>query len=118
MDFLAEAAEEDPEAAALLEARREELERSSDAEWPIWSGYVRDAWDALQYDRFIGSMGGIGPIYYSAISQYARDSGLSGGDLDEFATLIRALDSEYMAWFAANQKAEEDAKKNNAPPPR
>lgn len=54
------------------------------------------AFDALQYDRFIGSMGGEGPIYYQALSQYARDHGIEGDDLRLFHMFMNAIDGEYL----------------------
>lgn len=69
----------------------------NDNAWPEWSGYVRNAWHALRDDRFYGSMGGIGSIYYTAISRYAEDHGIP---LHPFATFISAMDDEYLVYFA------------------
>lgn len=49
------------------------------------------------YDRFIGAMGGEGPIYYQAISRYAADKGLTGEDFDLFEIFINSMDGEYLA---------------------
>jgi hypothetical protein len=71
------------------------------AEWPIWSGYLRAAWHCLREDRFYGSMGGVGRIYYTAISRYAEDNGI---EIEPFNTFIQAIDGEYVVWAA--KKAE------------
>lgn len=49
------------------------------------------------YDRFIGAMGGEGPIYYRAISAYAADHGITGENRKVFDIYINALDGEYLA---------------------
>ncbi len=78
-----------------------------------WHGLYFRAFDALQFDRFIGSMGGEGPIYYQALSQYARDYGISGADLQAFHLFMNALDGEYLKIQAERQEkdnARRDAK--------
>ncbi|MDO8683970.1 MAG: hypothetical protein Q7N50_10870 [Armatimonadota bacterium] len=105
-------AEEDPEAASLLEARQQELERPEDAEWPTWSGSLRVAWAALQYDRFYGSMGGVGSIYYSSASRYAGDHGMTIGEFDKFMVFLMAMDAEYVEWAAEKAKAEAEKTKH------
>ncbi len=62
----------------------------------VWHGLYFSAFDALQYDRFIGSMGGEGPIYYQALSQYARDHRIEGEDLRLFHIFMNAIDGEYL----------------------
>jgi hypothetical protein len=42
-------------------------------------------------------MGGEGPIYYVALSRYARDFGITGVDLQRFYVFMNALDAEYLA---------------------
>lgn len=82
-----------------------DVNRPQEAIWPVWSGTIRDAWFALRSDRFYGSMGGLGPIYYTAISQYARDHDIA---LHPFADFIAAMDEEFVAvQHAKAQKPEE-----------
>lgn len=61
-------------------------------------------WHDLRDDRQLGAMGGCSGIFYSAISQYAHDRGLSGQELQIFMVLIRAMDNEYIAWVSEQQK--------------
>lgn len=111
-------ASEDPEAAALLEERREALERPADAEWPEWSGYIQRAWVDLKYDRSYGAMGGASPIPYSAYSRYAEDHGISIDDFEMFLEFMSALDTVYLAWLAEQQKnqQQEQSQSTEAPP--
>lgn len=62
-----------------------------------WHRFYFRAFDALMYDRFIGAMGGEGPIYYQAMSRYAADKGLTGEDLDMFEIFMNSMDGEYLA---------------------
>ncbi len=62
----------------------------------LWHELYFRAFDALQYDRFYGAFGGEGPIYYSALSQYARDHGISGDDLRRFHVFMNAVDGEWL----------------------
>ncbi|TWD58082.1 hypothetical protein FB480_101837 [Agrobacterium vitis] len=50
-------------------------------------------------------MGGEGPIYYTAISQYARDHNISGSDLTMFHTFLNAVDAEYLQLVTERDKA-------------
>jgi hypothetical protein len=76
------------------------VDRPEDAQWPVWSGTVRNAWHVLREDRFYGAMGGIGSIYYSALSQFARDHEIP---MWPFARFVMAMDSEFVA--VSNEKA-------------
>jgi hypothetical protein len=69
-----------------------------------------NAFDALRYDRFHGALGGQGPIYYSALSQYARDNGLTGSAFRQFHIFITEVDAEYLDM----QHAEEADKPDEA----
>jgi hypothetical protein len=81
-----------------------DLERPDEAKWPAWSDYVRDAWAALRDDRFYGSMGGLGRIYYASLSQYARDHGIP---LHPFAEFVMAMDDEFVALQNAKARSEQ-----------
>jgi len=98
--------DEEPDAAAALGDRVDSLERPPEAEWPEWSGTIRAAWQALSSDRHFGAMGGMGGIYYRAISQYAADHGIGGEDFTPFHAFVTALDAEYLAVEAERAKAE------------
>lgn len=82
-----------------------------------WHDLYFRAFDALQFDRFIGSMGGEGPIYYVALSRYARDNGIAGSDRRLFDVFMNACDGEYLkmqreaAEEAERRKKEEEARK-------
>lgn len=69
-----------------------------------------EAWQHLREDRSHGAMGGCSGIYYTAISRYAADHGISGDDLEVFLALVRAMDHEYLDWLAS-QKPEQPASK-------
>ena len=71
--------------------------QSEPVEWPEWSGYLRSAWHTLREDRFYGSMGGVGRIYYEAVSRYAEDHLI---EIEPFVTFIFAMDEEYVVWAA------------------
>lgn len=75
------------------------------AEWPVWSGYLRNAWNDLRDDRFYGAMGGMGRIYYTAVSRYARDNGI---DLEPFVTFIYAMDDVFLKVAAEKEKQRTD----------
>lgn len=85
-------AEEESDASHLVDK-----ERSEDTYWPVWARTYRDAWRLLRDDRFYGSMGGMGRIYYTALSQYAEDHGIP---LYPFITYVRALDDVFIEWNA------------------
>lgn len=59
------------------------------------------AWNTLRDDRFYGSMGGMGTIYYTAIRTYAEDHNIP---MYPFLTFIRAMDETFMAVCAEKQK--------------
>lgn len=88
-----------------MAAKLNGLERARDEEWPPWSDYIRNAWAALRDDRFVGAMGGMGRIYWTAIDRYADMLGLTGQAYDDFETFIRALDDEFLRHVAEKQKA-------------
>lgn len=57
-------------------------------------------------------MGGEGPIYYTALSRYARDHDIDGVDLWIFNIFMNAVDGEWLAI-----RAEEiEASRKNTPP--
>lgn len=95
-DFLADLAEEEPDAAHFAERTRPE-----ETEWPVWSRQYYLAWLALRDDRFYGSMGGAGRIYYTALSRYAEDHNMP---LYPFMTFVRAIDGEFVEWVAEQDK--------------
>lgn len=77
-------------------------------QWPEWSGYIQHAWQMLRDDRHYGAMGGMGAIYYTAMSQYAHDHQL---EIEPFATFLNAMDEEYVLYCA------EQAKETTPPEP-
>lgn len=82
-----------------------------------WHEIYYRAFDALQFDRFFGALGGEGPIHYQALSRYARDHGIEGDDLRYFHVFMNACDGEYLkmqreaAEAAEKRKKEEEARK-------
>lgn len=74
-----------------------------------WHSIYFRAFDALQYDRFHGALGGEGPIYYTALSQWARDHGIEGAEFLDFEIFLNALDGEWLKW--RREKADEEAKR-------
>lgn len=60
-----------------------------------WHQIYFDAFDALRYDRYYGAFGGEMPIYYSAISQYAADHGITGNSFATFRYFMGQLEAEY-----------------------
>lgn len=63
----------------------------------------------LRDDRHYGSMGGMGRIYYTALSRYAADHGIQGEGFGTFVTLVSAMDEEYLA--VSGERAKEEAEK-------
>lgn len=53
-------------------------------------------------------MGGLGRIYYRALSLYAGDHGICGSAFVVFVTFVRAMDEEFIAWMNEKQKRETD----------
>lgn len=102
--------EEEPDAAAIFAGREDEIERPEEAQWPPWSVHIQVAFNELRDDRFYGSMGGLGRIYFTAIERYAQRFGIEGSAFDDFVTYVRAIDDEYV--LVTNERAEAEHKKN------
>ncbi len=54
------------------------------------------AWDAIQFDRSYGMMGGQTPITYMTMSRYAADHGISGSDFTVFRNFMSVLDGAHL----------------------
>ncbi len=78
-----------------------------------WHELYFRAFDALQYDRFYGAFGGEGPISYLALSQYARDQGISGDELRHFHIFMNAVDGEWLKLQKEKADADERQKKQD-----
>jgi hypothetical protein len=78
-----------------------------------WHELYFTAFDALRCDRFYGSMGGEGPIYYTAISRYARDHRITGVDFWLFNIFMNAVDGEYLEIRAEEIEKQAKAPKGN-----
>lgn len=113
LEWLWELYAEDPDNEWL----RPQIRLGDDFEPQRWHDLYFRAFDALQYDRFYGAMGGEGPIYYSALSQWARDHELSLNEFTDFQIFINALDGEWLSWRREQdeadrqRKAQEDARR-------
>lgn len=57
------------------------------------------AFRRLLYDRHWGAFGGATRIFYTSISAYARDFGISGDEYEVFIRLIGELDDEYLEYL-------------------
>lgn len=84
-----------------------------EAKIPDWTERYWLAWMALRNDRHFGSMGGMSPIYYQALSRYARDHGYTGQTFAMFQRLVNAMDGEYLDHVARMMPKPTD---NNGPP--
>jgi hypothetical protein len=72
---------------------------------PVWDAYV-----SLERDRSF-SMGGPGPIPFSAIDRYAERYGISNiAEFDRLRRLIMAMDSEYLKFVDEKAKKEREKK--------
>jgi hypothetical protein len=109
VDFLADLVAEDADAAAHFSGREQELARPEEAELKPEHLFYWAAFQRLRYDRFIGAMGGEGPIYYQAVSRYAQDYQIRGIEFEILQRLIGEMDIEYLAVQA--EKAKEDERK-------
>lgn len=96
-------ADENPNDAAFIQIE----ERPDEAEPELWHGLYWRAWEALRFDRQYGAMGGETAISYLAISQYARDNGMSGHDFNTFHVLMTAIDDEWLKHIAEERKRKE-----------
>lgn len=76
-----------------------------------WHDLYFRAFDALQFDRFYGAFGGEGPIFYTALSRYAEDLGLSGMDRHLFMVFMNAVDGEWLKHQADEAKKREERRK-------
>lgn len=63
-----------------------------------------EAWHVLRNDRHVGAMGGVGPIFYTAMSTYAADHGIRGASFEALRIVVRAMDDVYLAWAAEEAK--------------
>lgn len=108
LEWLEELFEQDPD-QEWLRPRRSATDQG---EPQAWHAMYFEAFDALQYDRFFGAMGGEGPIYYSALSQYARDHGISGDRLKRFHVFMNAIDGEWLKIQRERSEAAEAERKN------
>jgi hypothetical protein len=100
-EWLDALAREFPDEEWLQPVRKEE----EVAEPRTWHDLYFRAFDALQYDRFYGAMGGEGPIYYMALSQYARDHAIVGDEWTQFKIFMNALDGEWLAFRREQDEA-------------
>lgn len=94
---------------------KKDVERSGiafvDYEPRSWHQMYFKAFDALQYDRFIGAMGGEGPIYWQALDRYANRLGITGQEFSWFELFMNAVDGEYLKMQREKSDAEEKRKK-------
>lgn len=104
--------EEDADAAEFFAGREQDFTRPTDAEWPAWSGWIREAWRALSEDRFYGAMGGVGRVYFTAKDAYAARFGIVGEAFEHFLILFDALDDVYVEF--TNDQAREKARSEHA----
>ncbi|PWC69098.1 hypothetical protein TSH7_01240 [Azospirillum sp. TSH7] len=107
MNWLADLAEEDPDAAELLAARQK------DQDPPVrplpWCQWAWRAWHRLKDERQWRGWG-MGPaaacgIPYSAVASYADRH---GHDADALYDLIAAMDAVYLEWMVEQDAARED----------
>jgi hypothetical protein len=83
-------AAEYPDAAWLAIPEEERFESRE------WHEAFFTAFDLLQFDRNITASGIELPIFYTAISRYCEDFGISGEDRRRFVLFISTLDGEYL----------------------
>ena len=77
---------------------------------PIW-----DAFNVLSEDRPVGF--GEGPIPFTAIDRYAERYGITDLDaFENFRSLIRSIDSEYLRIRATQREQEKEAAKAKEKP--
>lgn len=69
-----------------------------------WHELYFRAWDDLRFDRTYGAMGGETPIPFSALSAYASQIGITGGDLRLFVTFMSVLDTVHLERVAEASK--------------
>ncbi|MGV1867227.1 MULTISPECIES: phage tail assembly chaperone [unclassified Rhizobium] len=81
-----------------------------------WHAFFFAAFELLTHDRRISDMGGEGPIYYQAISQYARDYGIAGDDYRRFLIFIKAIDAEHLMMARERSQPETITSNGNGHP--
>lgn len=109
LEWLSELFEQEPDKEWLRP--RQSVEHGN-FEHQAWHAMYFEAFDALQYDRFYGAMGGEGPIYYSALSQYARDHCIAGDRLKRFHVFMNAIDGEWLKIQRERSEAAEAERKS------
>ncbi len=81
----------------------------ADPEIPDWLSGVWRAWHRLHQDRpwrSVGMAGLVpGPIPWRDVMDWCAFHDLAGDDVIFFDALFRALDTEYLTWHAARQRA-------------
>jgi hypothetical protein len=107
LDFLADIAAEEADAAAHFAANAVVLDKPDAAALKLEHVFYWNAWQALRFDRFIGSMGGEGPIYYRAVSRFVQDHALSAVETSILRRVIHAMDEEYLDCVAEKAREEE-----------
>lgn len=71
-----------------------------------------EAFYDLSTTRFIGAMGGIGAIPYTAIIDYIRYWELDSDTADLFIEVVKSLDSVYTSHLNADSKSKTIARKH------
>lgn len=78
------------------------------------NAFYWEAFHDLSTERQIGM--GVGPIPRSAIKSYAYESGLFGDDAEQFATIIRMVDAEYLRMSNSMTGSKDNKKKHTEIP--
>lgn len=102
--FQSDLANEDPDAAAFFgTVEVEEVVHVDENFWFYWN-----AWKRIMDDRFRDGFGNIGRIFYTSMSQYARDKRLSYDEAEIFMHVIGEMDDDYLKFTAEKREAEKD----------
>ena len=111
---MADVAEEEADAAAMLAAAEDDLAGEDDT-LPEGTQFVWRAWQALREDRYYGAYGGLTTIWFASVEAYARRYGIvNPSNFDTFHALLRSIDEEYVSITLERQR--DEAKKNKPPP--
>ncbi|MER8540243.1 hypothetical protein NKH17_12390 [Mesorhizobium sp. M1334] len=78
--------------------------RPEEARSERWHEFYRRAWNALQFDRQYGAMGGEMPISFVAYDAYARRYGIEGEAFERFHAFMIAIDTEWLNHVAEKAK--------------
>lgn len=109
-EWLADVADEDPDAAPFIPQAR-----AADEDGHLTEDLILpwEAWRDLRHDRAYGAFGGQSPISFMALHHWAESNGLGPEHFAVLKALVRAIDDEYLTWMAEQERLRAARAKSN-----